>query len=248
MTFLLSSHHASLLFIFLEVLRTSYGQCPQNFTSILDSCIHIAPRSYSYCKAQAYCHSLHGEIFFGNTFMKFNGKVLSQLPTRYWVGLTDLKNERNISREGWIWTDGSSSPSSKLVTWNWSRPKTATFDCTYILKLETATMYETGCGAGAVTPICQPRSVTAPHASFEAETIPAGLSGSQLADGPCTKVQPAVTVIECAALCFAEQTGWCAAIYFHGKRRQCIFVLYTDATLSLSPDDGGWKKFVLRPL
>lgn len=246
MTTLFSPARLAQQMIFLNaIVRMCFGDCPQNYTKLLDECIHISPTIKSYCEGQAYCHKLNGEILFGDTFMKFSGKSLAEMPVRTWVGLTDLKTERNISREGWKWTDGSTSPSSKNAGWNWSRPKIGERDCTYYYK--GSGVYETHC-SNTLYPVCQPRSATPPLAKFEMEPIPTDFYGIFFAHSPCTlPMVSAKSIIHCVALCNAQSKGWCVAVYFHEIKKQCLGVLFTDASVKLTPNDGtGWKKFVRR--
>ena len=231
----------------LEIVRLIGGQCPLHFTTIFSVCVNISAALRTYCDAQAYCHGIGGEIITGSSYMKFDGKSFSGQPKRYWIGLTDLKHERQSSQSGWAWTDGSLTPPSEGINWGRDKPKQADKDHLHVL-IKNQKIYNSH-HSSEKSALCQPRSQSPSASFFEMEVIPVGLSSVEFAEGGgCAQpARLAESAIDCAAMCKAETKGWCVAVYFHEQRRECVSVLYTDATVRLSPDDGGWRKLVLMP-
>lgn len=227
--------------------------CSWPYRDILGVCLHLATKKTTYCEAQEYCTSVGGELVRGTNYLPLAGQVFSEMPSSYWVGLTDLLHESNRDRGAWRWTDGSLYPPSADLSWIGGDPGVGE-DC--ITQCYTSgKLCDVKCNVGdnwRGVSLCQERLLPTPaHAirsgDFKAVTIPTGLESRQYADcGECVKLIPSVsTVLRCAAFCSGEPKEWCVSFYFHKARRECRLVLYTDATVNMG-DAEGWRKFVMK--
>ena len=63
-------------------------------------CIHTSSSRLDYCAAQAYCRKIGGELLMGK-------EAVAKLPGDiFFVGLTDLLEERKTNKSGWRWSNG----------------------------------------------------------------------------------------------------------------------------------------------
>lgn len=219
--------------------------CSPPFTNILNVCLHLKNITRSWCDAQAYCSSVGGELVRGSNFLPLDGKIFRGMPDFYWIGMTDFLLERRLNKAGWQWSDGSVDPPSSQLAWRPQQPSKAKKDCVSQC-LASGQLCCSACQL-KLAPMCQPRPQLAARAAhFQVVSIPDQLAEDESAQGGgCSKlVSKVMSSIECVALCGNEGKGWCVSFYFNEEKRMCRFVLYTDATIKWS-DEEGWKKFVM---
>lgn len=236
------------IFFFGSQLAICHATCQQPYMKKRGVCINISANSFPYCEAQAYCSSIDGELIKGGSFMAFVGKSTSGMPSKYWIGLTDMLNERVRSRKDWQWTGGALDPPSQQITWSAPEPgypNGGVGDCIYKC-LTWSQICDVGCLTKKIA-VCQPRltpSLSTRTRIFQSAPIPVGLSAAKYAekDG-CPKVITNVKdSFECAVLCSNEPKDWCASYYFNEAMKECRLMLYTDALVDMG-DGEGWVKF-----
>ena len=91
--------------------------CPSPYKAVFGVCLHRSSTTMTWCDAQAFCTSAGGELVRGNNFLPLNGKAFPGYSGHYWVGLTDLLEERRKQRSNWRWTDGSLDPQTSGLAW-----------------------------------------------------------------------------------------------------------------------------------
>lgn len=219
-------------------------KCPTRFRSVFDICIHIGPHR-NFCKAQEYCAAVGGELIRGSNFLALHKKTFPGMPEHYWIGLTDLTHERGDSKSGWQWSDGAFEPASSELSWkgNWFQEsiRDGVIQCYF-----TGTL----CVVGVINnypPVCQLRSVSSTEKrvrSFKVITIQDGLPEAAYAEqNGCSKKVLNVSVVQdCILRCIREPKEVCVAFYFNAVKKECLLVLYQDATMNLG-DANSWKKF-----
>lgn len=184
----------------------------------------------------------------GQHFFPFMELEEPNLPSNYWLGLTDLLVERGTNRSGWLWSDGSREMPSSNVAWYDGEPNEGHADCALQCN-GTGHVCDFNCGELAI-PMCQPKSLkssTSQAADFQAVPIPVGLSADGFAQGGgCSKLISKVSSeMECARVCMREPMVACVGFYINEAKKECLLLLYTDATVDLG-DTYGWMKFVLK--
>lgn len=226
--------------------------CSAPYRDIHNICLHF-PSSFvsSWCDAQAYCASRGGELVQGANAISLAGKIISGPTFCFWLGLTDLLNDRGNSKIGWRWSDGSDQPPSSSLSWFAAEPSGGAQDCTMQCTVD-GEVRDLGCSPPATfhrVPMCQPRSSSISSTrskSFKEVAIPVGLSLADSAKGYCSKLETEVkSKIRCAMFCNSDSTDSCVAFYFNKAKKQCRLVLYTDATVDLGNAEG-WKKLVMK--
>lgn len=236
------------LAIGLQLSASRALNCSSPFTNILGVCLHVNSTGHSWCEAQAYCSSLDGELVQGGNYSVINGKTFKGMPREYWIGLTDLLNERKSNKAGWLWTSGSADPPSSALKWYSPDPgspdkghqdcaggcygtgKTCDFSCNALKAL-------------VCQPKAQPTSVVF-AATFQEVSIPSGLSAVNYADKDgCYKLVMEVDFVQCSVLCVIEAKKWCVSFYHNNVNKECRLILYTDATVNVG-DVQGWRKVV----
>ena len=97
--------------------------------------------------------------------------------------------------------------------------------------------------------MCQPRShlnSASRYKDFKAGVVLVGLPKEEFAYQECSKLLTEVeSEIECAAFCLNEPEDSCVSFYFNRASKECLLVLYTDATINMG-DAQGWKKFIAK--
>lgn len=222
--------------------------CPPPFRDILGVCLHFPGTKMSWCKAQAFCSSVDGELVRGSRFLPLDGRTFSGMPSKYWLGLTDFLHEQGKKRNGWLWTDGTLEPASSQLNWTSGEPSNPLEDCACQCE-GTGHLTDHPCHWSA-HPMCQIRSLPAMTSRvryFTSVGVALGLTVKTAAQQHgCTVLLLGVaSKIECAILCSVEPKSWCVSFYFSQGQGQCRLVLYTDATINLR-DVPGWVKFLLR--
>lgn len=236
---------------FLGIQILTYGAigCQSPFDNILGVCLHFpVNKTTRWCEAQAYCSTVGGELVYGSSFRPLSGQIFPQMPTHYWIGLTDYLHERYNNRTGWRWTDGTIASSSEII-WIGTEPGLSGYgDCAFQC-WDSGKICDVGCDIPPnwiMTPMCQPR--TPPNSAgratmFSAAPIPVGLPSFAYAVGRgCSKTVREVTIMECSMLCSGDADDWCVAFYFNLFRNECQLVFYTDANL-YQGNANGWVKF-----
>lgn len=240
----------SRVFTFLVLnLQASIHQsitCPSPYRDILGVCLHLGSSPMRWCQANEYCSTVEGELVRGHNFMPLNGKTFSGIPCRYWIGLTDLLEERRQNREGWRWTDGSLQPSSSNLAWNINNPSENGLEdcvskCAYALGVK---MCDVDCNSSEANPLCQqrPKPSSLRVNKYKEVSIHVGSNTADLAQGGCSTIRMGVnSKLRCALLCNNEHDDRCKSFYFNKEKKMCHLVLYTDARLNMV---SGYKKLV----
>lgn len=241
-----------LLLLGLQAPALLATSCPSSYTSFLGTCLHFPLSPKTWCGAQHYCTSKKGELIRGSSLLSLLGNTFGGMPGLFWVGLTDLLDERRGSKSGWRWSDGSLEPPLPSNRWQLFQPSSGgAKDCLYHCLL--GKLCDSHCSAGLLPPIfpmCQPRptpSTSARAVRFQTASIPSGLASVEFADANgCSQLLRGVaTKFKCAILCASEPDGWCVSFYFHKAKQECRLVLFTDATINLGSENG-WIKVVLK--
>ena len=226
------------------------ADCGAPFLKVEGVCTSASKDSFeSYCKAQAFCANIGGELITGENMRRLSGQNLfGELPWRFWIGLTDLAAERGKNHSGWRWTNGSLAPPSDQLTWGEETEWKAHFDCAFSGTRNYA-VHLTSCSK-VLKPwfraLCQPRETFAwnnRQINFRKEPLLEADSDVDFAQFDCVKRYPGSrSEHDCVRRCaLLGRTEWCAAFFFNARLELCLLVLYTDANLKVT--GGGWVKF-----
>ena len=101
-----------------SVLLVSASTCPTLFSLKNGHCIHTSTNTKTYCDAQTFCHSIGGELAFGER--------VTQYPTitngiAYFIGMNDFLDEVGSfsfskRRKSYRWTNGLFAPEAKFAS------------------------------------------------------------------------------------------------------------------------------------
>lgn len=189
----------------------------------------------TWCDAQTYCSSVGGELVRGASYVPLINKTLQVKPANFWIGLTDLLHERDDETAGWMWTDGATVPSSSQLNWLGSNTDKTNEDCVSHSSKD-GKVFDMGC-LELLPPLCQPRqnaSSIATVKNFQPSRVPIVLPYDNFAIGECSKKLTRISSkIDCFHLCEEEPGDWCVAIYYFHQKKECLFVLFTDAMVRL---------------
>ena len=98
------------VFLLLRHLESVTATCPDGFTLSNGGCFFFSRLKRNYCKAQAVCRSLGGELLTGNMI---HALKLAKLNQPHLIGMTDLLDEtKDLASPGssFRWTNGSFAP------------------------------------------------------------------------------------------------------------------------------------------
>ena len=229
--------------------------CSAPFKDILGVCLHFPTTSYTWCGAQSYCSSVEGELVRGASYLPLNNKIFPGMPTHYWIGLTDFLHERKRNRAGWRWTDGAVLPASSELVWDGSEPGQFVFgkqDCVFQC-YGRGTLCDLNCkpdlSGWKTKPMCQPRAPISDTKHFEITDIPTGLRETEFdyaeSNGCGERLTGIASKLVCAIRCNNKAIDWCVAFYYNKTTKECILVLYTDATINVG-SSAAWQKFVIK--
>uniref|UniRef100_A0A1I8GG86 Kazal-like domain-containing protein n=1 Tax=Macrostomum lignano TaxID=282301 RepID=A0A1I8GG86_9PLAT len=98
----LSTNHLLLVVLGSQLLPV-LAQCPAPFYIEAGRCIFVNPsQSFTWCEANRQCSAIGGELINSYNLLKLLPSMPSfQTGNKYWLGVTDLANERAASKEGW---------------------------------------------------------------------------------------------------------------------------------------------------
>lgn len=227
--------------------------CSPPFSDILGGCLHVSTEMFPFCGAHAYCRTVGGELVRGAKFLPLDGASFPGMPTEYWIGLTDLLDERGLNGSGWRWSDGALDPPSSSLAWNTyssypqEEPRTMSYDCVFQCA-GSGNLCSGRCSDDAMpkNAMCQPRdppSAVTVTKIFQPVAIPVGLAVNFYAEHSCSQLLTGMeTELECARLCHDPNSGWCSSIYYNKAKKECRIVQYTDATINMGNAEG-WVKF-----
>lgn len=217
--------------------------CPRPFSKINSLCVFVSITQASWCDAQNECRKIKGELLTGDIALEaMKSGILDPADEKnYWIGASDLSDERKDSRNGWKWTNGSVITSTLLWMTNQPRNNLLYQDCLCIRKKETA---DFECEKNAYF-ICQPKNATVRNQQkYKMVDIFVSADVENYARGHCAKTFDETNIIRCAARCL--QTEICVSFYFNDTQMKCRMILYTDAQIDLRGSEGNWKKFLLQ--
>lgn len=213
-------------------------------------CVYFSSIKDTWCNAQDFCRKIGGELMTGDTFLqahkdKFFNKSTSRVPEwLFWLGATDMSDERNSSRKGWKWTNGSQI-SDTSINWSNDQPGNRPNEDQDCLQIDRIWLLDIDC-TNKFFFICQQKSFTVLNDQiFVLTDIFVSNVSEKYAKGACTSNLIAVSEIDCAFKCLQEVT--CVSIYFLDEKSECIIIRYTDVRLNVS-NGHGWKKFVIQSL
>lgn len=240
------------------LLATNFGRvlsvtCSAPFVPKLGACLHSSSQKMTWCAAQAYCVQKGGELVTGATYLALNGRTDPGMPEYFYIGLTDLLEERGKNRSGWRWTDGSLTPPSSNLTWNNGEPGNVmdgVSDC--VMQCLYKYLCDVSCRAlpqWRAVPMCQPRAASPKsnhrsHLYEVAGSFATGLTSIQTADGnQCSELFKGVrSVIACALLCSGAAHEWCIHFYYNNVTEECRIVHFTDSAINVG-NAANWKKY-----
>ena len=243
-----------LLLLVINVGR-ALSVCSPPFNPILGQCLHYTSQKMTWCEAQAYCVRKGGELITGATFLALNGTTFPGMPVGYYIGLTDLLDERGSNRDNWRWTDGSLTPNSATLAWNIDGNEPGNIlngisDCV-IQCFQAGLLCDASCKEEiqwAAVPMCQPRStVPEPQYRFHsygvAGSFPINLTPVQFADAPCSqRIEGVRSILDCAHRCSEVVHDWCIAFYYNKVTKLCQTVYYTEAAINVG-NGTNWQKY-----
>lgn len=218
--------------------------CSSPFSKIKSVCVLIRMADFTWCEGQRFCRQNGGELLTGHTALRaLKDKILPRRGHReyFWIGATDMADERKRSRSGWRWTNGSLVPKTIFKRQNKKIPVgDPGYDC---LEIEDNWAYNYNCDNSRIRVICQPLDVISSTKSpnYYRTRVFAFSDPDMYAKGACVKSLKVESHIDCARLCWLEESV-CVSFYFNNKHFHCRLVLYTDATLDVGDTDG-WEKF-----
>ncbi|PAA57132.1 hypothetical protein BOX15_Mlig020453g1 [Macrostomum lignano] len=219
--------------------------------------------SYTLCEAVKLCHDMGQGILSrdalsairaGSEFRDAVGNGHN-----WWIGLVDALNERNTSRDGWMWiedgtytnaTEGdpiffSKEPDNRKGS---NGEDCAAIDSSYIYAFDDicVSKYNALCytsDGDTVPPALISGSI---FVSFTKALI---LTYSQLDPGCSIDVSlPNMTLLACLGKCLAIPHSDCVGLYWNSARRQCILLPYFDAAVQLDYGTNEekllWEKFL----
>ena len=234
------------LFALLAIAHTVIA-CSHPFALKNSVCVYISSTQKSWCDAQFHCQGIGGELLTGDTALRaFSNEILDSTMAHkkyFWVGITDMEEERKSQKTGWRWTNGSLI--SATLPWGSSQPGNfLNQDCVMYeyIPLEYNKLNDYYCAHENYF-ICQPGSVSSQDQQHFTKTdMFFSTDKDNYTNGTCQKNFTEVTKLECAARCLQEAP--CKGFYFHQRRSDCILVLFTNAKLDLE-DGNGWERFVV---
>lgn len=238
-----------LLFCLLLLLPSAFHlqTCPSPFSTNAGKCLYYISDRTNWCDAQRQCFSNGGELITGDTFLDFFKNKEKRFYQQYWIGLTDLRHERKSNPTGWQWTNGSEMLPDTDVQWGSNEPGTGggTDDCVFV---DTDKLYDNGCHAKApwlAPSLCQPRQAREDfrEALFKQATISYGEKEEFYSNQQCDhEILDVKSSVVCAAMCHQQKDAWCVSFYFSKAQRRCLLVLFADANVKRSSEEG-WVKF-----
>ena len=105
------------LFGLLTVVRSTLA-CSAPFSIKNSACVFFSSTKATWCDAQRQCRQIGGELLTGsNARLAIQNGILDRTVTSsntkfFFVGITDMSDERRTSRSGWKFTDGTLAPSN----------------------------------------------------------------------------------------------------------------------------------------
>lgn len=219
--------------------------CSSPYTVKNSVCVFFSTNRVSWCEAQRQCLEISGELLTGDTaLLAIQNRILDASNLKYyWLGLTDMAEERKSLRYGWKWTNGT--PTSDSFSW--------------LNNNEPGNQYNQDCLSYGMDNIlsdyqcykinhfiCQPAILQDPHLidrHFKMTNVFVSSNAEAFAAGACTTNLSAESRRQCAFRCLQEVT--CVSFYFNKNRAECLLQLFTDAQIDVG-DENGWTKFVVQ--
>lgn len=229
--------------ILIKLPKSSQISCPAFYEDQFGVCVNSSKDVMTYCDAQDYCLRINGELVTKQRALALQRKLFR---SQYWIGLTDLLEERKKSRTRWRWTDSSLSDES-LLQWNVNEPGNLP-NCDCVLLLINGRLGDQLCDTGNPSggrALCQPQRRKFPADAIFSKvlTFSSIKKSEEDARGACWERVYVTSKLACAALCSTEYSEKCVGIYFNVGEGQCILLFYTDANIHIGGDTR-WNKYM----
>lgn len=216
--------------------------CPSQFTQIHGVCLYKSSVDTTWCLAQAACGAAGGELVRGNNYQALDAQT-SDLPPRFWVGLTDFQQERHSSQSDWQWSDGAVTPQSASLTW-----LELTFPSEDCVRANGGKLQDWPCEWAGGVAVCQPsaRAISVFRLNdYKPVSIPVESNSLEYAALGCTKLLTVSSQLDCGRRCNCYPAGACLGFYIHKETMQCRLLLHMDAKVNMGNAEG-WIKFMIQ--
>ena len=225
----------------LSAVAHSSLSCSAPFALTNSVCVFFSTHRATWCDAQHYCQQVGGELLTGDMLLLGIQNSIFDTSYYYWVGITDLDEERISSTSGWKWTNGSVAPND--LPWS-SKPEPDGTDNQDCASIKQNSIFDYYCDKINYF-ICQPSSAFSPKTEMhfvKTDLLVSSIANAnQNAGGACMRNYTVTHQRYCAARCL--QAGSCVSFYFNRERFACVLVLFTDSRVDVGSPDG-WRKFV----